>query len=134
MTHDDVQHWLDRYIAAWASDDAAAIGDLFTEDARYRFHPSDEGFVGREEIVRAWLEPSGDAGSRDEPGTWDAHYEPFTVDGDRAVAVGWSRFYTDTSKTTVRFVFDNTYLLELGSDGRCRSFTEFYVERPKDRC
>ena len=133
MTSDDVQRWLDRYIAAWVSDDAGAIGDLFAEEARYRFHPSDEGFVGRDEIVRAWLEPSGDASSRDEPGTWDAHYEPFTVDGDRAVAVGWSRYYTDTSKTTVRFVFDNAYLLEFGLDGRCRSFTEFYVERPADR-
>ncbi len=133
MTHDEVQAWLDRYIGAWAADDAAAIGDLFTEDARYRYHPSDEGFAGRHAIVRAWTEPSGDASTRDEPGTWDAHYEPFAVDGDRAVAVGWSRYYTDASKTTVTDVWDNAYLLEFGSDGRCRSFTEFFVERPKDR-
>ena len=133
MTHDEVQAWLDRYIGAWAADDAAAIGDLFTEDARYRYHPSDEGFAGRHAIVRAWTEPSGDASTRDEPGTWDAHYEPFAVDGDRAVAVGWSRYYTDASKTTVTDVWDNVYLLEFGSDGRCRSFTEFFVERPKDR-
>jgi hypothetical protein len=25
------------------------------------------------------------------------------------------------------------YLLEFGSDGRCSSFTEYFVERPKDR-
>ena len=133
MTRDDVQGWLDRYIAAWEADDAAAIGDLFTADARYRFHPSDEGFVGREAIVRSWLDPTGDASTRDEPGTWEAAYEPFVVGGHRAVAVGWSRYYDDTSKTTIRFVFDNAYLLEFGEDGRCRSFTEFYVERPKDR-
>ena len=133
MTRDDVQGWLDRYIAAWAADDAAAIGDLFTADARYRFHPSDEGFVGREAIVRSWLDPTGDASTRDEPGTWEAAYEPFVVGGHRAVAVGWSRYYDDTSKTTIRFVFDNAYLLEFGEDGRCSSFTEFYVERPKDR-
>lgn len=133
MTRDDVQQWLDRYIAAWAADDAQAIGDLFTDDARYRYHPSDEGFVGRDAIVRAWLEPSGDASTRDEPGTWEAHYEPFSVDGDRAVAVGWSRYYTDASKSTVQNVWDNAYLLEFDDDGRCRAFTEFYVERPKDR-
>lgn len=133
MTRDDVQGWLDRYIAAWVADDAAAIGDLFTADARYRFHPSDEGFVGREAIVRSWLDPTGDASTRDEPGTWEAAYEPFVVGGHRAVAVGWSRYYDDTSKTTIRFVFDNAYLLEFGEDGRCSSFTEFYVERPKDR-
>ena len=44
MTHDDVQAWLDRYVAAWAAYDAAAIGDLFSEDARYRYHPSDDGW------------------------------------------------------------------------------------------
>jgi hypothetical protein len=133
MTRDDVQRWLDRYVSAWAADDTKAIGDLFTTDARYRFHPSDAGFVGRDAIVRSWLQPDGDASTRDEPGTWDAHYEPFVVGGDRAVAVGWSRYYTDTSKTCVRFMFDNAYLLEFDEDGRCSSFTEFYVERPKDR-
>lgn len=133
MTPVEVQAWLDQYIAAWASYDAATIGDLFTDDARYRFHPSDAGFVGRDAIVRAWLEPSGDASTRDRPGTWDAHYEPFSVAGHRAVAVGWTRYYTDTSKSTIENVWDNVYLLEFGPDGRCRSFTEFFVERPKER-
>lgn len=133
MTHDDVQAWLDRYVAAWAAYDPAAIGDLFTEDAVYRYHPSDDGFVGRDAIVRAWLEPSGDASTRDQPGTWEAHYEPFTVSGDRAVAIGSSRYYTDASKSTVQNLWDNVYLLEFGPDGRCSSFTEYFVERPLDR-
>jgi ketosteroid isomerase-like protein len=133
MTHDDVQAWLDRYIAAWAAYDADAIGDLFSEDARYRYHPSDEGFVGRDAIVKAWLEPSGDASTRDEPDTWEAHYEPFVVGGDRAVAIGWSRYYTDATKSTVTDMWDNAYLLEFDGECRCRSFTEFFVERPKDR-
>jgi uncharacterized protein (TIGR02246 family) len=133
VTHDDVQAWLDRYVAAWAAYDPAAIGDLFTEDAVYRYHPSDDGFVGRDAIVRAWVEPSGDASTRDEPGTWEAHYEPFTVSGDRAVAIGSSRYYSDASKSTVQNLWDNVYLLEFGPDGRCSSFTEYFVERPKDR-
>jgi len=133
VNHDEVQAWLDSYVAAWAAYDPAAIGDLFTEDAVYRYHPSDDGFVGRDAIVRAWLEPSGDASTRDEPGTWEAHYEPFTVNGDRAVAIGWSRYFTDASKATVQNLWDNVYLLEFGPDGRCSSFTEYFVERPKDR-
>ncbi len=133
MTHDDVRAWLDRYIAAWTSYDAAAIGDLFTDDALYRYHPSDEGFLGRAAIVRAWLDPDGDASTRDAPGTWDAHYIPFAVEGDRAVAVGWSRYYTDTSRSEIADVWDNVYLLEFGPDGRCRSFAESYVQRPADR-
>jgi uncharacterized protein (TIGR02246 family) len=133
MTRDEVQAWLERYIAAWATYDPAAIGDLFTEDAIYRFHPSDEGFVGRESIVSAWLEPTGDASALDEPGTWDAHYEPFSVAGDRAVAVGWTRYYADASKSKITNFWDNVYLLEFGPDGRCSSFTEFFVDRPADR-
>ena len=133
MTRDEVQTWLDRYIDAWASYDPDAIGDLFTTDAVYRFHPSDPPVTGREAIVSAWTEPSGDASARDEAGTWDAQYEPFAVDGDRAVSVGWSRYFTDATKSTVRDIYDNVYLLEFGPDGRCRSFTEFFVERPHDR-
>jgi hypothetical protein len=133
VSREEVQAWLDRYIAAWAAYDGDAIGELFSEDARYRYHPSDEGFVGREAIVTAWLEPSGDASTRDEPGTWEAQYEPFAVDGDRAVAVGWSRYFADGTRSTVTGVWDNAYLLEFDVDGRCRSFTEFFVPRPKDR-
>jgi hypothetical protein len=133
MTNDHVRGWLDRYVAAWASYDPEAIGDPFTTDAEYRYHPSDPPITGRAAIVRAWTEPSGDASARDEPGTWDAHYEPFAVDGERAVAVGSSRYYTDPTKATVRDVYDNVYLLEFDPRGRCRSFTEFFIERPKER-
>jgi len=45
---------------------------------------------GREAIVRAWLEPDGDASGRDATGTYEAHYEPWAIDGDRAVATGAS--------------------------------------------
>ena len=47
MTHDQVQDWLDRYIAAWRSYDPAAIGDLFADDAAYRYHPWDDEPVRR---------------------------------------------------------------------------------------
>jgi hypothetical protein len=33
MTRDEVQDWLDRYVDAWRSYDADAIGELFSEDA-----------------------------------------------------------------------------------------------------
>ncbi len=56
MTHADVQRWLDRYIAAWSSYDPKAIGDLFTDDAEYRYQPWADPVVGREAIVADWLE------------------------------------------------------------------------------
>ena len=54
MTNDDVQRWLDRYVVAWKSYDVAAIGDLFTGEAEYRYHPGDEPIVGREAIRAYW--------------------------------------------------------------------------------
>lgn len=131
MTRDDVQAWLDRYVAAWESYDAAAIGELFAADAEYRYHPADEPVAGREAIVHSWVAPDGDASTRDAPGTYEARYEPYVVDGDRAVAVGWSRYWTDASRATERTTYDNCFLLAFATDGRCRSFTEFFRERPR---
>ena len=88
LSHPAFQAWLDRYVAAWRSYDPAAIGDLFSEDATYRYHPEDEPVRGRGAIVASWLE------DRDEPGTYDAHYEPLAIDGEEHVARGWSRYYT----------------------------------------
>ena len=129
-TRDQVQRWLDAYIAAWTSYEPEAIGELFTHDARYVFFPEDAPFVGREAIVKAWVAPSGLASARDEPGTWEAHYEPWvTGDDGRAVAIGWTRYWTDASRESLADVYDNAYLLDFADDGRCRSFTEYYVRR-----
>jgi len=129
MTHDDVQAWLDRYVAAWETYDPAAIGDLFSEDAEYRYHPADEPIVGRAAIVASWTTPEGPASGRDEPDTYAAHYEPYAVEKSRAVALGWSRYWEDATRAAEQSTFDNCFLLEFDEAGRCRSFTEFYRER-----
>jgi ketosteroid isomerase-like protein len=125
VTHDDVQGWLDRYIAAWRSYDPDAIGELFAEDAEYRYHPYDEPVRGRAKIVSDWVEPQGTASSLDAADSWDAHYEPYTVEGGRAVAVGWSRYFA--TGDTPEKLYHNVYLLDFDGEGRCRSFTEYYV-------
>ena len=122
--------WLDRYVAAWGSWDETAIGDLFSPDAEYRYHPGDAPFVGRAAIVESWLNPSGVAGaSRDEPGTWEARYTPWLIGERRAVATGTSRFWTDATRSTPLGAWDNCFLLEFDEDGRCRSYTEFSNQR-----
>jgi hypothetical protein len=126
MTRADVQRWLDRYVAAWKSYDEAEIADLFSTDAEYRYHPWDEPVRGREAIVADWIAPDGSASSRDAEGTYDAAYDAWAVDGDRAVAVGTSDYFTDASRTTRDRRYHNVYLLEFDAEGRCRSFTENY--------
>jgi ketosteroid isomerase-like protein len=127
VTHDDVQQWLDRYIEAWRSYDPVAIGDLFAEDIEYRYHPWDDPIVGRTEVVRAWVAPEGNQSQRDEPDSWEARYEPYAVDGDRAVAVGWSRYFARGD--TPEGLYHNAYLLAFDAAGRCRAFTEYFVEQ-----
>ena len=129
MTHDDVQAWLDRYVAGWATYDPGVIGALFSVDAQYRYHPADEPVVGRDAIAAAWITPEGTASGRDEPGTYAASYRPYAVDGARAVGVGWSRYWTDASRAVEVSTFDNCFLLEFDGGGRCTSFTEFYRQR-----
>ena len=122
MNHADVQAWLDRYVEAWRANEREPIEQLFTEDAVYGYRPwdSEEHTVtGRDAIVTSWLEEP------DAPGSWDAGYEAWAVDGDRAVAVGFSRYAaTDTDPERT---YHNAYLLEFAPDGRCRSFHEFYM-------
>jgi uncharacterized protein (TIGR02246 family) len=133
MDHAAVQEWLDRYVDAWKGYDPEAIASLFAEDATYRYHPYDEGgdvLEGRASIVADWTEPEGNASGRDEAGTFDAHYEPFAVDADRAVAVGWSRYWTDATRATLDRIYHNVFLMRFDEDGRCSDFTEFFMKGP----
>ena len=125
MNHADVQAWLDRYIEAWRSNDAERIASLFTEDAVYGYRPydsADSTVRGRDAIVGSWLDDP------DAPDAWEASYEPYAVDGDRAVAIGWSR-YRATGEQRER-MFHNAYLLRFAPDGRCAEFHEFFMEEP----
>jgi len=126
MDRSAVQAWLDRYVEAWKSYDQAAIEALFAPDATYRYHPYDkDALEGRDAIVRNWLD------DRDVAGTYDAHYEPYAVEGDRAVAIGWSRYYEDASKAKLIREYRNVYLLLFDPEGRCTEFTEFFMETPE---
>ncbi len=118
MTREQVQRWLDAYVAAWRSYDEAAIRELFAADASYAYHPYDEPLRGIDAILASWL--SG----RDEPGSWEAAYAPALLDGDRAIATG------ETSYPDAERVFSNLFELAFDADGRCTRFVEWYVEHP----
>ncbi|HSI99659.1 MAG TPA: nuclear transport factor 2 family protein [Patescibacteria group bacterium] len=122
MTHAELQDWLDRYIAAWRANEAEPIAALFTEDAVYHYTPyggEDDALRGHAAIVDGWLAEG------DEPDSWEARYEPYAIDGDRAVATGWSR-YAATDDAPAR-TFHNVFLLRFAADGRCSEFTELFM-------
>jgi hypothetical protein len=119
MTHDDFARWLDDYVEAWRTYHPVKIGALFSEDAEYRSNPWDEPLRGRAAIVADWL------ADRDEPGTWEAAYSPWAVEGDRAVATGTSRYDDRDGRRT----YHNVFLCRFDADGRCREFTELYLKQ-----
>lgn len=121
MNRSDVQAWLDRYVTAWQANGREPIEALFTDDAVYRFRPwgATSERRGRAAIAESWLEDP------DQPGTWEASYEPFAVDGNRAVATGTSR-YQATSEQGAK-LYHNVFLLEFADDARCSAFTELFM-------
>lgn len=117
--------WLERYVDAWKTYNQEAIGELFSQDARYRYHPwddADETASGRDQIVASWL------ADRDAPDAWTAEYRPWATDGDNAVAVGVSR-YLGPDGVTVEREYYNVFLCRFDADGRCTEFTEYFMRR-----
>ena len=132
MDRGDVDRWLAGYVEAWRTYDREQIAALFSADAQYRYHPYDEWVRGRDAIVRSWLgeDTAEGASTPDPPGTWEADYRAFAVDGDRAVVVGSTAYAAEPGGPVDR-VYDNCFILDFDADGRCRQFTEWYVQRPR---
>lgn len=124
MDRHGVERWLERYVEAWRSNERAPIEELFTPDAEYRYHPADEPLRGRAAIATSWLSEA------DEPGTWDAWYEPYAVEDDAAVATGVSTYF-DADGNAER-IYDNVFVMRFIPDGRCSEFREWFIRRPAE--
>ena len=116
---EELQAWLDAYVAAWRSYDRAAIGALFSEDASYAYYPYSEPIRGRDAIVANWLD------DRDAPGSWKAAYAPLMIAGERAIATGETT-YADGRR------FSNLFVMRFDDDGRCSDFVEWFIEQPRE--
>ncbi|HEY7846607.1 MAG TPA: nuclear transport factor 2 family protein [Candidatus Limnocylindria bacterium] len=121
LDRDYLRDWLDRYVAAWRANEPEPIRALFTDDVRYRYQPyGDSATVrGLDALVDNWLE------NPDPPDSWEAEYRPYAVDGDNAVATGWSRYLAADSKP--ERTFRNVFLMRFAPDGRCAEFTDVYM-------
>ena len=131
MDRIDVDEWLESYVAAWKSYDRDEIGALFSADVEYRYHPYDEPVRGRDAVVSSWLgeDESDGASTRDPAGTYDASYRVVALDGDVAVATGSSTYRTSPDGP-IEKVFDNLFVMRFDAAGRCRNFTEWFIQRP----
>ena len=128
VTHASVQAWLDAYMHAWETYDAADVEPLFTEDAEYRYHPADEPEVGRELDRLRLAEPEW----RREPPRQARHLRG----RPEAVRRGWQsrRRGRDVHLLDGRHPLDGVphLLQQLAARVRrrmasCSSFTEYYM-------
>jgi ketosteroid isomerase-like protein len=132
MDRQQFQAWLDGYVEAWKTYDAAKIGALFAEDVVYRYHPKDdEPLQGRAAVVANWLE------NKDDPGTYDAKYEPVAIDPDGTHVASGHSDYFDGAGGPLRDQYFNVYICRFNDRGECTSFTEYWIQnrdfRRRDR-
>ena len=113
-----VKAWVERYVAAWNSNDQDEIGDLFTTDASYLPRPFREPWKGRDEIVRQWL------AHKDEPGTTTFEYAVVAVDGNTGVVRGVTTYLQPPA------LYGNIWIVKLDEEGRASFFAEYWMEPP----
>jgi ketosteroid isomerase-like protein len=122
LTRDAFASWLDRYIAAWRSNDPADIGDLFSEDVSYSQDGGQSAIDGREAVVTSWLEDAYEPALE-----WEAAYEPLAIEDQVHVAVGSTRY---TREDGTRDDFSNIFVCRFDEDGRCSELREWWMRAP----
>jgi hypothetical protein len=115
---DRLTRWISAYVRAWNSNEPKEIGSLFAEGAIYRTAPFDPPWHGRDRIIENWLE------RRDDPGETSFRWQPVAITDEVAVVSG--------TTTYPEQVFSNLWVIRLDPDGRCREFTEWWMQHPAD--
>ena len=123
MDHGAFASWLERYFAAWRSNDPAEVEALFTEDAVYAYGPFSGLVRGRPAIVRGWVEGGVQPGLE----TW---FEVLAVAGDRGVA-HWRVSYD--APEGGRETLDGVLVCDLDEQGRCSLHREWFARRTNPR-
>jgi hypothetical protein len=111
------EDWLERYRRAWIERNAAAAGELFTEDAIYREQPFHPPFVGREAIQTYWTTVTA-AQSEIE-----MRYGPLIV-GDRRLAVEW---WVNLRNGGAPITLVGEFFLLFTDGGQCRELREYWT-------
>jgi len=121
LTRDGFAAWLGRYVDAWRSRDGDVIGELFSDDCSYSFRGGHSVVVGRDAIVKAWLE-------EEEPGSWEAAYEPLAIEEEVHVSIGWTKYFDEAG--TPRDEYSNIFVCRFDDAGRCSQFSEWWMRAP----
>ncbi len=119
MDRSGVQRWIDRYVQAWRTNDPAAVGELFSEDARYLTTPYRPPKEGRDAIVAWWRDVD------DTPGSWDCRYVAQSFGDGVGFVTGWTSYATGER-------YHNAYLIRFDPSGQATEFIEWWMLEPAE--
>ncbi len=111
-----LDEWMDGYVLAWSSNDSDHIKALFTEEAVYDPQTAGGPWEGIDEIVARWQEID------DEEDNWEFEWLPVVETDEVAVVAGRTRYHEP------QLSYRNLFIIQFAEDGRCRDFTEWYIE------
>ncbi|HEV7949553.1 MAG TPA: SgcJ/EcaC family oxidoreductase [Glaciihabitans sp.] len=112
-----ISGWVERYLLAWRTNNAADIADLFTEDAEYVEAPYTTRWIGRDAIVAGWR-------SR-----WDWQRGGWAFEWEIQSATDRTAVITGVGTYTQLGVFDNLWTITLDGTGHCTRFHMVNTER-----
>ncbi|MHA6764155.1 nuclear transport factor 2 family protein [Streptacidiphilus sp. PAMC 29251] len=110
ISEQQVQQWVEGYVAAWTSGDPADIEAIFAKDAESYEWPYQTAWVGRDAIVAGWQERAAW-----QEGGWAFDWTLLAINGD-TFAISGTGVYTELGR------FDNLWVVTLGGDGQALSF------------
>lgn len=118
-----IESWIERYGMAWRDKDVDGVAELFTEDATYAAHPTEEPNRGREGIRAYWRQVT--ATQRDV----DLRFGTPVVEGNRAT-VEWWALMNDPEwgppRDDAAVTLPGCLILRFTDDGLCVELREYW--------
>jgi hypothetical protein len=118
VERDEAQAFVESYGRTWEAWDIAGFVDLFTEDAVYVDHPTEETVVGSEALTRYVI------GEKEAQGEVSVRMGTPVIDGDRVVAEFWALTTNAGEEASIA----GCLLARLNGRGRCSHFREYWFE------
>jgi hypothetical protein len=112
VTRDDLDRWIDAYLAAWRSGDG--VDGLFTGDATYRSSPYLDPDSGIDAIKEFWRRETDDGEE------FTVQREIVAIEGDTGVV----RLEVEYTSPRYRHYRD-IWIVTLDGEGRCTAFEEW---------
>jgi ketosteroid isomerase-like protein len=114
VDREQVQAWVDAYVAWWRASDVTGVAELFSPDIHYLKSPYSEPAVGHEAVSAFWRDDLGQ--------TFEVVSAVVAVDGRNAV-VRLQVTYVHPERQEYR----DLWVMQFADDGRVELFEEWVV-------